>query len=549
MNNSIRNVFLFGCFILYSFTGYTQNKTIDSLQKVLATEKEDTNKVNTLLSLSDEFDTIRDYKNIMLYAKGALSLSEKIDFERGTADAYTLISIVQGNQTDFTDALESRFKALVIYQKIMNKTGIAKCYNFIGAVNRVQGNYPEALRYYYNALKLYEELGDKLGIARTLDHQSSINELQNNDSEALADEFAALKACQEIGYQGRLLYGIYNGIVRMEVNQGKLNEGVRMDSLFLKGAEKSGDKFELGWSYFEFGHIYQKLGDQYKTNDKIAANKNYLEAKGNYLTALKLMQECVYENLINTSFGFIYNDLGEISIRLNNLVDAKDYLQKNMECAKESGDKENFMVVYSTLSKLDSALGNYHQEIEDYKTYIVYRDSINNGETVKKSLQLKMQYDSDKKEALEKAEQEKEQAQEERKENLEYLAIVSLIILVLAFLFIATRTQVPLKWIDVTGFVGVLLFFQFLETLLHPTITKYTHGSPLLFMGINIALASSIKPLHHTIEKRLINISHNTTEKRRVKKLKLEEEKRRKAEEQRKAEEESQHDDDLDRPI
>jgi len=220
-----------------------------------------------------------------------------------------------------------------------------------------------------------------------------------------------------------------------------------------------------------------------------------------------------------------------------------------LQFAKASGLKRELENVYGNLSVLDSAEGNFKQAYFNYRLFDVYQDSLNNDETAKKSLQLKMQYDSDKKEALEKAEQEKELAQEERKENLEYLAIISLIILVLAFLFIATRTQVPVKWIDITGFVGVLLFFQFLETLLHPTITKYTHGSPLLFMGINIALASSIKPLHHTIEKRLIKISHSTTEKRRLKKIKLEEERRRKAEEQRRADEERQQDDDFEKPI
>jgi len=87
MNNSIRNIILSLFFILYSFAAYTQNKAIDSLQKMLAIEKEDTNKVNTMLELSHEFDNINDDKNSILYGNESLLLAEKIGFEKGKANA------------------------------------------------------------------------------------------------------------------------------------------------------------------------------------------------------------------------------------------------------------------------------------------------------------------------------------------------------------------------------------------------------------------------------------------------------------------------------
>ena len=545
MNNSIRNSILFWCFILYSFTAYTQNKTIDSLQKVLATEKEDTNKVSTLLTFCRKFDSSNNYKNLMLYAKEALSLSEKINFDRGEAKAYTSIGAAYDYQNDFNDAIGNFLKALKIYQETRDSIGAARSYYYIGNIYNQPGNYPDAIKNFYNALKIYEELEDKKHTALILSNLGNEYQLQNNYSEALNNYHESLKTYEEIGDTS--LHGeLYYGIVRLNLIQGKFAEAIRFDSILLKKTEQSGDKDYIGWSYFEFGEIYQKLGDLNKAKDRIVANKNYIESRKNYLNAVKSIRE---SGESPSDSGYIYQRLGLVSVRLNNLKGAKDYLQISLQATAKAGYTDELQAVYSAFTVLDSAQGNYRQAFEDYKIYIVYRDSINNDETAKKSLLLKMQYDSDKKEALEKAEREKEQVAEERKQNLEYLAIISLIILVLAFLFIATRTTVPLKWIDITGFVGVLLFFQFLETLLHPTITKYTHGSPLLFMGINIALASSIKPLHHTIEKRLIKISHSTTEKRRLKKLKLEEERRRKAEEQRRADEERQQDDDFEKPI
>jgi tetratricopeptide (TPR) repeat protein len=544
MSNSIRNIILFGCCMLCSLAAYTQNKAIDSLQKVLTIEKEDSNKVNTILKLNDEYYLINDENNALAEAKDALTLAAKIKFQRGMADAYRYIGISLLDENHLTEASENASKALNIYQQTANKRGIAKSYKLIARIYELQGDYPDNLKNLYNALKLFEEIGDKKQIGSMLFKLGVSSEDMGNDSEALENFLAALKIGKEIDDKA-LLCSSYFGIVDIKVAQGNLQDALKFDSLALNLSEESANKINIASTYFQFGKIYLRLGNLCRYKDKVAANDYYSKSKACSFASLSQVQA-----LNNSSINsYLFALIGEANTWLNKLAEAKKFLQLSLKCAKESGLKGNFEDVYYTLAKFDSVEGNMGKAYEDYKLYIVYHDSLNNDETAKKSLQLKMQFESDKKEALEKAEREKEQAAEERKENLEYLAIVSIIILVLAFLFIATRTHVPLKWIDITGFVGVLLFFQFIETLLHPTITKYTHGSPLLFMGINILLASSIKPLHHTIEKRLIKISHHSTEKRRLKKIRLEEEMRRKAEEQRIADEERRQDDGLESPI
>src|SRR5881392_206686 len=80
-------IFLLFVFLLHSFSAATQNNIIDSLQKVLLTQKEDTNKVNTLNELASELNKKSDYTNSLPYAKAALVLSEKKSFKKGTAFA------------------------------------------------------------------------------------------------------------------------------------------------------------------------------------------------------------------------------------------------------------------------------------------------------------------------------------------------------------------------------------------------------------------------------------------------------------------------------
>jgi hypothetical protein len=59
---------------------------------------------------------------------------------------------------------------------------------------------------------------------------------------------------------------------------------------------------------------------------------------------------------------------------------------------------------------LDSLQGDFKQAFGNYKMFITYRDSLVNKENAKKTMQIQMQYEFDKKEQLAKAEQEKKDA-------------------------------------------------------------------------------------------------------------------------------------------
>jgi hypothetical protein len=64
MKSHLTKTVLFALFFLNAFIEHAQTKAIDSLQKVLQTEKEDTNKVNTLNELANEFTYNTDFRNV-----------------------------------------------------------------------------------------------------------------------------------------------------------------------------------------------------------------------------------------------------------------------------------------------------------------------------------------------------------------------------------------------------------------------------------------------------------------------------------------------------
>src|SRR5208283_228212 len=125
------------------------------------------------------------------------------------------------------------------------------------------------------------------------------------------------------------------------------------------------------------------------------------------------------------------------------------YLSKSLQLSKEIGSKEYVKVTYSSLAILDSLTGNYKAAFEHHKLYILYRDSLNNEETKKKSLQASMQYEFDKKEIAAKAEQDKLDAinaEEKQKQQVVIYAVAGLLVLVAVFaVFMFNRFRVTQK--------------------------------------------------------------------------------------------------------
>ena len=141
MKSSARNIFLFSILLLCSFAAYTQTQWIDSVKKVLPTQKEDTNKVTTLISLSGAYRFSYPDSGLV-YAQKALSLAEKLNSDEGT-----FWSIVGINQSlyvlgNYALELDYAFKALPLAKKIntpytigFSNGRLSDCYYNLGEYN------------------------------------------------------------------------------------------------------------------------------------------------------------------------------------------------------------------------------------------------------------------------------------------------------------------------------------------------------------------------------------------------------------------------------
>jgi len=147
MKNLFYKTGLLLLYIFFSFSAYTQTNYIDSLKSVLFTQKEDSNKVKLLTSLSYSYlqysaDTAANY------AQKALSLAEKINFERGIYEvelSLTASLMISGN---YPLALDHGFKFLTLAQKNNDTMNVSIANAYLGYCYYGLGDYNISLKYY-----------------------------------------------------------------------------------------------------------------------------------------------------------------------------------------------------------------------------------------------------------------------------------------------------------------------------------------------------------------------------------------------------------------
>lgn len=411
----------------FRMSGQTQEQArIDSLVIELSKAKEDSGKINTLISLSKEIKTEGDYAKAIQYASDALALAQKIDFKKGAAMAYNALGIIDEEQGRYDEALKNHNAALEIAEKTGDKKNIADAYNGIGNVYNDEGKYTETLNNYFASLNIRKEIGDKKGIAASYNNIGLIYEDFGNYTEALKYHFSSLKIKEEIGYKEGIAAS-YNNIGIVYRKQGNYPEALKnfKASLALEGIKSwiADDYFNIGNIYAEegnnpealknyfsgltiseqidyaygIGSAHTGIGSVYREQGK------YPESFENYFIALKIFKEMGNKERI----ALCYSGLGQTSIKVKKYSDAKKYLMDAISIEKELGNKTSLKDSYSLLSEMESETGNWKDAYLHQKLYLLYRDSTLNEESTKKTVQIQMQYEFDKKETATKAAQDK----------------------------------------------------------------------------------------------------------------------------------------------
>lgn len=319
-----------------------------------------------------------EYTNAFKYAKKALSLSRKISYLEGEADAFNNIGIIHDYQGQYAESLSNYFKALPIQKKIKDEEGLSYTYNNIGLIYSNQGNYEEALKNYTLAIELRKKNNDQTGVSSTYNNIGILHMYAKDYKKALENYFASIKIDSTIHDMNGVGASLSNvGLVYMDLKDFEKAHEYFSKSLSIR--EQLGDKRGIANSYNNFGTLYQK-------------QKKYNEAK--------------------------------------------EYLQKGLIIGKQLGAKDLIVYSYQMLYTIEEEIGNKALAYDYYKLYVAYGDSIVNETNTKQQTEAEMQFKFDQQQAEERLKQEKQELiNKQQKQRQFYILWTLIFIIALILLF------------------------------------------------------------------------------------------------------------------
>jgi len=273
---------------------WAQTSPVDSLQRLLTTAGQDTNRVNILNDLLKLQATTLSEGQIDSLARASVALSKRLSYGKGIVVAslrQALSLVLRGN---YAAAKKHYDHALVVAEKDPDLTLRLRCYNDLGAYYGELTDYPEAIRYFTRSVRLGEKLGNRQAVLFGYHSMANI-------SMDLRMYEEALKYC----LNGEKLLGDHpDGLYILWENASKAylelaletRPGSRRDSCIRQGlayASKGLTAARAAGNDAFTASFYLTLGNHYA-----AFERNYPKALENLQKGMDYARQAKYENII-----------------------------------------------------------------------------------------------------------------------------------------------------------------------------------------------------------------------------------------------------------
>jgi len=353
------------CMILIFISGSAFSVQSDSLLKVLEQSKEDTLKVQTLLSLAATYYRSNPDSAIS-YAEQAKSLAERIKYSKGLAYAYKSRGMGYYFQGDYRMALHDWQLSLNTFKEINNLLGVSNMLNNLGAVYFNYGDNSKAIKYYLESLKASEEIGDSLRIVTALVNIGAIyNSKEATHDLALDFYIRALPMSKALGD--------FDAIGTSAANMGQIfleREDLGLAHYYFSmalDAYKQSDNGNVEYAMFNLGIVYALRKDfetainyQQEAYDLAKSHNNKLEMAQAMLS------------LANT-----YDQKGEVYASIKSFKVAQ-------EISAEIGASYVLQDSYFGLAQAYARVHDYQRAYQYHLSYNEIKDTLYNAELDKR---------------------------------------------------------------------------------------------------------------------------------------------------------------------
>ena len=374
------------------YAGQDVTDRIDSLTKLLRSQREDTIKVITLNELTTaywEFEKGSFSQAATQYLDSSIRLSRKLAYKRGYANALLIRGKFEiSTSHKFADATSDLLEALYNFNSIKDNSGVSKCYLQLGVISFI-------LLYYEDAVKNLEQ------------------------SIANANAVPGIKATATY-------------LIALSYSELKMFDKAK---IFFSRALQS------------YRDLNNRHGERecYIYIGKMYVNANMPDSAFYYLNKSINFTETTDSSVLGRPFSF----LSSAFIKQNNADEAIRYALISYRLGRKSSDEITVIESANTLHEAYSLKKDYSKAYFYLKELKEMKDSIFNSSVAQRVAESKSKFVFEKELSDRKMQQEKEEAiakaQIQKQKIVQYAFIIGTLLLVILLLVILNRSRLKQK--------------------------------------------------------------------------------------------------------
>ncbi|MDH7447524.1 tetratricopeptide repeat protein [Aquimarina sp. 2201CG14-23] len=250
---------------VYSF-GQEADTTLVRLQKEVSLAKNDSLKINAILSLAEvQYDKdFRMAKQLVDEALVMIRSDAGYLNQQQLAKAYVVKGVINRREGNYPKALEFYLKAKEIYEAEKDIWHVSDVYHNMAMMYRYQKAHDKAITLYKKSIEIKEPLKDTHGIAAGYNMMGvSYRQLKKNDSAmvyyAKAKElFIFISSTDDVQRVNNNLGVLYR-------EQGNIKEALRLGFENIDYAKKFEKAYSLSTAYYNVSNTYKKIKDYDKS--------------------------------------------------------------------------------------------------------------------------------------------------------------------------------------------------------------------------------------------------------------------------------------------
>jgi len=234
----------------------------DSVRTLLRQGKPDTNRVNWLLQLGEDFLN-KDLRPGNLdsagrYCQEALALSQSLHFKTGQIRSRYLLGVLSSGRGNFAQGVSQIKQALTLNRDVGNLPLEAEGWYYLGeAYERSLEGLPEKIRCYAQARKYYRQLGNREKEAYLLKCIADMHYQQGQYVEGYSELLEVLSLYRSIGY--RKLHYTYDLLTVANQYLGNHQEAIRYGLASVESARATKDTADINLFYRRLGALHEEL--------------------------------------------------------------------------------------------------------------------------------------------------------------------------------------------------------------------------------------------------------------------------------------------------